>query len=193
MAECKCQEANRSPNVSPISLQLVINMARKPPLVIELITSKGHQSKTYRFEVHCEPDRACATDSVLVVRAYVQDDAKWCIGVICIDHKLKASQKIALLHGLVVFSPFRRGGVGPRLVHEAEQIAINLGLETAELSANVQLKAWYEDMGYSPIELLAANEYPAGDSHDAPLTRIVHSQGEWLLTKHLIRDVRPPV
>ncbi|BAI72213.1 acetyltransferase [Azospirillum sp. B510] len=108
-------------------------------------------------------------------------------GQICIDFLRKRQQRRATLWALRVFQPFRRLGIGVRLLGAAERVVIQRGLPVAELGVdrdNARVLPFYERLGYDHC-----GRERGQFLYHTPEGRLVRvAIDQWLLHKRLSRD-----
>ena len=112
------------------------------------------------------------------------------VGQICIDFLRKRPSGRATLWALRVFQPFRRLGLGVRLVRAAERLVVQRGVPFAELGVdrdNAGVLPFYERLGYEHC----GRERGQFLYHtpDGRLVRVAIDQ--WLLQKRMTDSAKP--
>ncbi|WP_448204999.1 N-acetyltransferase family protein [Azospirillum sp. sgz302134] len=108
-------------------------------------------------------------------------------GQLCIDFLRKRHLRRGTLWALRVFQPFRKQGLGTRLMTAAERTVVEYGFAEAELGVdrdNAGVLAFYDRLGYEPCGTERGRysyRTPAGELVQVPID-------QWILQKTLRRD-----
>ena len=112
------------------------------------------------------------------------------VGQICIDFLRKRSSGRATLWALRVFPPFRRLGLGVRLVRAAERLVVQRGVPFAELGVdrdNAGVLPFYERLGYEHC-----GRERGQFLYHTPEGRLVRvAIDQWLLQKRMMDTAKP--
>lgn len=112
------------------------------------------------------------------------------VGQICIDFLRKRPSGRATLWALRVFQPFRRLGLGVRLVRAAERLVVQRSVPFAELGVdrdNAGVLPFYERLGYEHC-----GRERGQFLYHTPEGRLVRvAIDQWLLQKRMTEAVRP--
>ncbi|MFP5517969.1 MAG: N-acetyltransferase family protein [Alphaproteobacteria bacterium] len=112
------------------------------------------------------------------------------VGQICIDFLRKRPSGRATLWALRVFQPFRRLGLGVRLVRAAERLVVQRGVPFAELGVdrdNPEVLPFYERLGYEHC-----GRERGQFLYHTPEGRLVRvAIDQWLLQKRMVEGVKP--
>ncbi|WP_236783740.1 GNAT family N-acetyltransferase [Azospirillum humicireducens] len=112
------------------------------------------------------------------------------VGQICIDFLRKRPSGRATLWALRVFQPFRRLGVGVRLVRAAERLVLQRGVPFTELGVdrdNAGVLPFYERLGYEHCG--RERGHFLYHTPEGRLVRVAIDQ--WLLQKRMADTVKP--
>jgi len=162
-------------------------MALKPTLQLEI--TRGSESKTFVVGTEFVNSVGPEHQDDLLISAVLRDDiAAWGIGQVGVNIGRKVDQGVAVIHGLIVMWAFRKRGVGPLLMDEAERFAAQRGFKLVELSTTEnRLRDWYsQELGYDVIQQMEEDEL-GGPAVALGMSGnwIMHSKGSWLLRKTL--------
>lgn len=112
------------------------------------------------------------------------------VGQICIDFLRKRPSGRATLWALRVFQPFRRLGLGVRLVRAAERLVVQRGVPFAELGVdrdNAGVLPFYERLGYEHC-----GRERGQFLYHTPEGRLVRvAIDQWLLQKRMVDSAKP--
>lgn len=112
------------------------------------------------------------------------------VGQICIDFLRKRPSGRATLWALRVFPPFRRLGLGVRLVRAAERLVVQRGVPFAELGVdrdNAGVLPFYERLGYEHC-----GRERGQFLYHTPEGRLVRvAIDQWLLQKRMMDSAKP--
>ncbi|KAA0583146.1 GNAT family N-acetyltransferase [Azospirillum sp. B21] len=112
------------------------------------------------------------------------------VGQICIDFLRKRPSGRATLWALRVFQPFRRLGLGVRLVRAAERLVVQRGVPFAELGVdrdNAGVLPFYERLGYEHC-----GRERGQFLYHTPEGRLVRvAIDQWLLQKRMAEAAKP--
>lgn len=109
------------------------------------------------------------------------------VGQLCIDFIRKRHARRATLWALRVFQPFRKQGLGTRLMAMGERTVLDHGFREAELGVdrdNAGVLAFYDRLGYVPCGTERGRysyRTPSGEFVQVPID-------QWILSKPLVTE-----